>query len=138
MIINVNISHNVVCFLPITAHNRQEVKRMEMISVADCAAKWGAAERTVRNYCANDRIPGAVLKGKTWFIPEDAVRPARKNKRDELPGTLIERLRAEKKQRMRGGIYHKVQVDMTYNSNHMEGMAENSRLSAGHLPAHAG
>lgn len=94
---------------------------MEMISVAECAARWCIAERTVRNYCANGRIPGAVLKGKTWWIPEDAERPARANARNTLPGTLLERLRVEKRQRMRGGIYHKVQVDMTYNSNHMEG-----------------
>ena len=92
-----------------------------MISVAECAARWGVAERTVRNYCANGKIPGAVLKGKTWWIPEDAERPARANARDALPRTLLERLRVEKQQRLRGGIYHKVQVDMTYNSNHMEG-----------------
>ena len=94
---------------------------MEMISVAVCAEKWGVAERTVRNYCANGRIPGAVLKGKTWWIPEDAERPERLNKRDDLPRTLLERLRLEKKIQLRGGIYHKVQVDMTYNSNHIEG-----------------
>ena len=92
-----------------------------MISVAVCAEKWGVAERTVRNYCANGRIPGAVLKGKTWWIPEDAERPERLNKRDDLPRTLLERLRLEKKIQLRGGIYHKVQVDMTYNSNHIEG-----------------
>ena len=94
---------------------------MQMISVAACAEKWGVAERTARNYCANGRIPGAVLKGKTWWIPEDAERPERLNKRDDLPRTLLERLRLEKKIQLRGGIYHKVQVDMTYNSNHIEG-----------------
>ncbi len=94
---------------------------MNMLSVADSAAKWGIAERTVRNYCANGRIPGAVLEGKTWLIPEDAERPARINRHEDLPRTLLERLRAEKKLRLPGGIYHKVQVDMTYNSNHMEG-----------------
>ena len=94
---------------------------MKMISVAECAANWGVAERTVRNYCAHDRIPGAVLKGKTWWIPEDAERPERINKRETLPKTLLERLQAEKKMQLRGGIYHKIQVDMTYNSNHIEG-----------------
>ncbi len=92
-----------------------------MISVADCAARWGIAERTVRNYCAHDRIPGAVLKGKTWRIPEEAERPARTNARDTLPGTLLERLRAEKQMRLHGGVYHRIQIDMTYNSNHIEG-----------------
>ena len=92
-----------------------------MISVSDTAAKWGVAERTVRNYCANDRIPGAVLKGKTWWIPEDAERPGRINKRETLPKTLPERLRMERKMQLRGGIYHRLQIDMTYNSNHIEG-----------------
>ena len=92
-----------------------------MISVAECASRWGVAERTMRNYCANGRIPGAVIKGKTWLIPEDAERPEQINRKDTLPRTLLERLRMEKKLRLRGGIYHKVQVDMTYNSNHMEG-----------------
>ena len=66
---------------------------MGMISVAECALRWGVAERTVRNYCANGRIPGAVIKGKTWLIPEDAERPARINRKDTLPRTLLERLR---------------------------------------------
>ena len=94
---------------------------MNLISVAECAAKWGVAERTVRNYCAHDRIPGAVLKGKTWWIPEAAERPERINKRETLPKTLLERLQAERKMQLRGGIYHKLQVDMTYNSSHIEG-----------------
>ena len=94
---------------------------MNLISVAECAAKWGLAERTVRNYCAHERIPGAVLKGKTWWIPEDAERPERINKRQTLPKTLLERLQAERKMQLRGGIYHKLQIDMTYNSNHIEG-----------------
>ena len=94
---------------------------MDMLSVAECAARWGVAERTVRNYCAHDRIPGAVVVGKTWRIPADAERPVRINRRDDLPKTLLERLRVEKKMQLHGGIYHKLQVDMTYNSNHIEG-----------------
>ena len=92
-----------------------------MISVAECAVRWGVAERTVRNYCANGRIPGAIMKGKTWWIPENADRPERINKRNTLPKTLLERLQAERKMQLHGGIYHKLQVDMTYNSNHIEG-----------------
>ena len=103
------------------AYTVPEVISVKLISVSEAAARWGVAERTVRNYCAHDRVPGAVLKGKTWWLPEDAERPERTNKRDALPKTLLERLRTEKKMQLRGGIYHKVQVDMTYNSNHMEG-----------------
>jgi Fic family protein len=92
-----------------------------MITVAECAKKWGISERTVRNYCARQRIPGAVLKGKTWWIPASAERPVRQKKKDALPTTLLERLRVERQMQLHGGIYHKVQIDLTYNSNHMEG-----------------
>lgn len=34
---------------------------------------------------------------------------------------LLGRLRREKDCKVRGGIYHRVQIDFTYNSNHMEG-----------------
>ena len=97
---------------------------MKYLSVAEISAKWNISERTVRNYCASGRIPGAFLDGKTWRIPEDAQRPARK-KRNTAPRTLLEVLREEKESKTKGGIYHKVQIDLTYNSNHIEG----SRLS---------
>lgn len=97
---------------------------MKYLSVAEISAKWNISERTVRNYCASGRIPGAFLDGKTWRIPEDAQRPARK-KKNTAPRTLLEVLREEKESKTKGGIYHKVQIDLTYNSNHIEG----SRLS---------
>lgn len=34
---------------------------------------------------------------------------------------LLSTLREQKEMRLKGGIYHRVQVDMTYNSNHIEG-----------------
>ncbi len=94
---------------------------MNYLSVSDTAKKWGISERSVRNYCANGRILDAFLTGKTWNIPETAVKPERSNKHSEEPKTLIEFLKAEKQGKIKGGIYHKVQVDLTYNSNHMEG-----------------
>ena len=93
---------------------------MKYQSVAKAAERWGVAERTVRNYCASGKIPNAVLAGKTWLIPETALRPERANKR-ERQETLLERLRAEKTSHLSGGIYHKVQIEFTYNSNRIEG-----------------
>ena len=98
---------------------------MKYLSVVDTAKKWGVSERTVRNYCAEGKIADAFLTGKTWNIPDTAQRPERANKRSDKPKTLLEFLRAEKAGGIKGGIYHKVQIDLTYNSNHMEG----SRLS---------
>lgn len=92
---------------------------MLYISVADAAKKWNLSERSVRNYCAIGKIPNAVLAGKTWRIPEDAEKPKRANAKVE--NALLSVLREEKKKQRRGGIYHKVQIDLTYNSNHIEG-----------------
>ena len=85
------------------------------------AKKWNMSERGVRKYCAEDKIPGAFLTGKTWNIPENAEKPERKNKKSDEPQNLLERLRAEKKASVKGGIYHKIQIELTYNSNHIEG-----------------
>lgn len=93
---------------------------MEYLSVAKTAEKWGISERSVRNYCAQGRIAGAKIIGKTWYIPEDVPKPERTNKKKVKP-SLLEILREQKTSKMTGGIYHKVQIDLTYNSNHMEG-----------------
>ena len=93
---------------------------MEYISVAKIAEKWGISERSVRNYCSQGRIADAKLIGKTWYIPENATKPDRVNKKKEA-STLLSILREQKAAKMTGGIYHKVQIDLTYNSNHIEG-----------------
>lgn len=98
---------------------------MNYISVKDAAKKWNISERSVRNYCAEGRVKGAVLVGKTWMIPDDAEKPIRKTRSDAAPQTLLDILKREKKASLTGGIYHKVQIELTYNSNHIEG----SRLS---------
>lgn len=94
---------------------------MNYISVSEAAAKWGISERSVRGYCADGKISGAFLTGKTWNIPEDAVKPSRKNEHAEAPKTLAQVLKAEKSAKIHGGIYHKIQIELTYNSNHIEG-----------------
>ena len=94
---------------------------MNYLSVADVAKKWNISERSVRNYCSKGRIEGAFLTGKTWNIPENAKKPERMNKRKEKPKSLLAILQEEKASKYSGGIYHKTQIDLTYNSNHMEG-----------------
>ena len=94
---------------------------MAYISVAEAAKLWGISERSVRNYCAQGRVVGAFLSGKTWTIPGDAQKPGRANGRSTPESELLARLRTEAESRISGGIYHKVQVELTYNSNHIEG-----------------
>lgn len=92
---------------------------MKYKSVAEMAELWEISERTVRNYCAEGRIDGAVLIGKTWKIPADTVRPGRRKLKQA--DTLLQILREQKRGSLHGGIYHKLQVELTYNSNHIEG-----------------
>ena len=94
---------------------------MNYLSVAEIAKKWNISERSVRNYCAQERIPGAVLIGKTWHIPENMEKPARSNGKKTPVKTLLSILQEEKRTKYAGGIYHKTQIDLTYNSNHIEG-----------------
>lgn len=94
---------------------------MKFLSVAQVAKNWNLSERTVRNYCARGKIPYAFLTGKTWNIPENAEPPKRSNSVKQTPSNLLEVLKAEKASKISGGIYHKIQVELTYNSNHIEG-----------------
>ena len=94
---------------------------MQYLSAAEAAKKWKISERSVRNYCAQGRVAGAVLKGKTWKIPADAEKPQRSNTKTAKPQTLLEILQREKANKYSGGIYHKTQIEMTYNSNYIEG-----------------
>lgn len=94
---------------------------MKYISVAEAAKRWNVSERSVRGYCAYGKIPDAFLTGKTWNIPDTAKKPCRINQKSDAPATLTEVLRFEKTSKISGGIYHKVQIELTYNSNHMEG-----------------
>lgn len=98
---------------------------MGFLSAAEIAEIWGVSERSVRNYCSQGRVPGAFLTGKTWNIPADAAKPIRSNAKRSGATPLLTRLREEKASRVKGGIYHRIQIELTYNSNHIEG----SRLS---------
>lgn len=93
---------------------------MKYISVSEFAERHGISERTARNYCSLGRIEGAYLLGKTWSIPEDAQLPSRKNRTKQV-SPLLQVLREQQQMHIKGGIYHRTQIDLTYNSNHIEG-----------------
>ena len=95
--------------------------KIEFISVEKAAKLWNISERSVRNYCAQGRVEGAILQGKTWKIPSTAEKPERKIRHVITKKTLLTVLKQEKNTGLKGGIYHKIQIDLTYNSNHIEG-----------------
>lgn len=111
---------------------------MRYLSTKEIANRWNITERTVRNYCSQGLIPGAFVTGKTWNIPEDAIKPVKKRGKKAAPekpvkekaskaketnstiSPLLNRLKQEKDSQTKGGIYHRVQIELTYNSNHIE------------------
>ena len=93
---------------------------MKYISVSEFSRKYGISERTARNYCSVGKIEGAYIVGKTWNIPEDAGLPSRKSKAKKV-SPLLSALREQQKMQLKGSIYHRTQIDLTYNSNHIEG-----------------
>lgn len=94
---------------------------MKYLTVAEISIKWNIAQRSVRDYCNKGRVIGAILDGKTWLIPEDATKPLRQKRHTLKEEKLLDILKREKETKLHGGIYHKLQIDMTYNSNHIEG-----------------
>ena len=97
------------------------MSKVKYISVEEAAQNWQISERSARNYCAQGRVEGALLEGKTWKIPSDAKKPDRKLRHSSAEETLLAFLKREKEAGLKGGIYHKIQIDLTYNSNHIEG-----------------
>lgn len=48
---------------------------MEYVTTAELAEIWKISQRRVAIYCKEGRFEGAVLKGRTWLIPEDVKKP---------------------------------------------------------------
>ena len=94
---------------------------MKYLSASEMAKKWNLTDRSVRKYCQDGKIPGAFLTGKTWNIPEDSEKPERAKRKSSKPKTLLNILKEQKDGKLSGGIYHRIQIDLTYNSNHIEG-----------------
>ena len=48
---------------------------MELLTTTQMAEKWGISRRRVTTLCREGRVEGAILRGNTWLIPEDAQKP---------------------------------------------------------------
>ena len=94
---------------------------MKYLTSYEISKIWGVSKRSVRNYCASGRVVGAFLNGKTWMIPENATKPDRQVRHNYKTPSLLDVLLREEENSVKGGIYHKLQIELTYNSNHIEG-----------------
>ena len=95
---------------------------MGYVTIDEIAISWGISTRQIRSYCASGRVAGAKFEHGAWLIPEGAEKPNRKTRaRRAKFRSVLAVLDAERKSKLSGGIYHQLQIDFTYNSNHMEG-----------------
>lgn len=76
---------------------------MHLLSVREMAEKWRIPKRSVRNYCADGRVNGAVPVGKTWKISADTEKPLRPKKGEGKYSPLLQRLKQEQAGRQTGG-----------------------------------
>mgnify|MGYP004511087527 FL=1 len=87
------------------------------LTKTDLTEKLGISSRTVAKISRGEKIADHVLKKIADFLgckAEELCRLVSDN-------ALLQTLRDEKSIRMSGGLYHELQVRMTYNSNHIEG-----------------
>ena len=94
---------------------------MNYCTCKEISEKRNLSERSVRNYCQQGRIKGVFLHGKTWLIPENSQKPNRQIRHVKKSQNLLDRLKFEKENQIKNGIYRKFQIDLAYNSNHIEG-----------------
>lgn len=98
-----------------------EAEAMDYKGIDEAALEWGVTSRQVRDYCAKGRIAGVMFANGGWLVPSDATKPTRKGRARPTPKSALAILDAERRAKVKGGIYHRLQIDFTYNSNHMEG-----------------
>ena len=94
---------------------------MKYMTVEEAARKWDISVRAVQIHCQKGNVSGVNLQGKAWMIPADAEKPRRRARVKGRPNSIRAALLAEKRGQVKGALYHRLQIDFTYNSNHMEG-----------------
>ena len=58
---------------------------MNYVSCAEAAKARGTTVRRIQQMCKRGEIPGAIKKGHSWMIPENAVVMNRSEKKKPLP-----------------------------------------------------
>ena len=95
---------------------------------------WGISDRRIRVLCAEGKIEGAELVGKTWYLPENATKPA--DGRIKSPNSYLSKIEELKKildakRPLTEGELQRLTeefvVEYTYNSNAIEGNTLNLR-----------
>jgi len=94
-----------------------EQLRRKGITKTDLTSEIGISSRTIAKIAKGEKLSNRTLEKIAAFLGCDA-HSLYQEKSDNL---ILQILREEKEGRISGGLYHELQVRMTYNSNHIEG-----------------
>ena len=87
------------------------LKKSELTSILKISS------RTIAKIAKREKLADQVMDKLCGYFScdkEDLCRAV-------SPNPVLQRLREEKEHRIPGGLYHELQIRMTYNSNHIEG-----------------
>lgn len=87
------------------------------IKKSDLSEVLGISSRTIAKIGRGEKIADRVMIKIADYLKCDADELYRV----ESENALLQTLRDEKEIRLSGGLYHELQIRMTYNSNHIEG-----------------
>ena len=99
----------------------EKLLKQRGVTKTDMANALGISSRTIAKISKGEKLSRIVIEKICGYLgcdPSDICR-------EVSPNHILQILRDEKDAKISGGLYHELQVRMTYNSNHIEG----SRLS---------
>lgn len=91
---------------------------MEYITVKEAAQEWDIAERTVRKYCEQGKVEGAIHAGNLWIIPMDAICPSNVDRIGDLR-PLANKVVYQRSKNNHFGIYEYLQINLAYSSSRL-------------------
>ena len=95
----------------------EKVLKEKGISKTELSVKLGLSTRTIAKIAKGEKLSKRSIQKIADYIgesPDVIMREISDNK-------ILQVLREEKNMKLSGGLYHELQVRMTYNSNHIEG-----------------
>ncbi|MBQ8076520.1 MAG: Fic family protein [Oscillospiraceae bacterium] len=87
------------------------------ITKTDLTSAIGISSRTIAKISKGEKVSQRTLHKIADYLECDAESLCRSISQN----VILQMLRDEKEARLSGGLYHELQVRMTYNSNHIEG-----------------
>ena len=95
----------------------ERILKEKGIGKTELSLKLGISSRTIAKISKGEKLSKRSIQKIANYLktrPENLMREVVEN-------PILQLLREEKESRLSGGLYHELQIRMTYNSNHIEG-----------------